>query len=47
MYLMVYPVILGEGKPLFKDHQATTQAEAHGNKMFSNGVVMLRYQAIP
>jgi len=47
MYIMVCPVILGEGKPLFKDIRQRHKLKHMETKMFSNGVVMLRYQAIP
>ncbi len=45
MYIMVCPVILGEGKPLFKDIRQRHKLKHAETKTFSNGVVMLRYQA--
>lgn len=42
--LLVYPVILGSGKPLFKDLQNRIKLKLLEAKTFTSGVVLLRYQ---
>jgi len=42
--LMVNPVILGKGKPLFKDIQGRMKLKLVNTKTFSSGVVLLQYQ---
>ncbi|MEJ2555924.1 MAG: dihydrofolate reductase family protein [Anaerolineae bacterium] len=42
--LVVVPIILGEGKPLFKDVH-TTNLRLVEQRAFRNGIVLLRYQA--
>lgn len=41
--LLVYPVVLGSGKRLFKDGSSATLKLVE-TKAFSSGVVLLRYQ---
>ena len=43
--LLVYPVVLGKGKRLFKDGSNATLKLVE-TKMFSSGVVLLRYQPV-
>lgn len=42
--LMVNPVILGKGKPLFKDIKGRVDLKLVKTKTFSNGIVLLQYQ---
>lgn len=42
--LMVNPVILGKGKPLFKDIKGKVDLKLVKTKTFSNGIVLLQYQ---
>jgi len=42
-HLLVHPVVLGSGKPLFKDIRQKHDIKLLEAKTFSNGVVMLRY----
>lgn len=42
--LWVHPVILGKGKPLFKQIQNKTALELITTKTFQSGVVLLHYQ---
>jgi dihydrofolate reductase len=42
-HLLVYPLVLGSGKRLFRDDSAATLKLAE-SKAFSSGVVLLRYQ---
>jgi len=42
--LMINPVILGKGKPLFKDIQGRMKLKLVNTKTFSSGVVLLQYQ---
>jgi dihydrofolate reductase len=42
-HLLMHPVILGKGKPLFKDIPETHKLFLIGTKDFGNGVVMLTY----
>ncbi len=42
--LMVNPVILGKGKPLFKDIKDRMNMKLVNTKTFSNGVVLVRYR---
>ncbi len=42
--LMVYPVVLGSGKRLFRDGSDTTVLRLVETKTFSSGVVVLSYQ---
>src|SRR6266581_6735367 len=44
--LMVNPVILGKGKPFFKDIKDRINLKLVKTKMFSNGIVLLQYQPI-
>jgi len=41
--LIVVPIILGEGKPLFKDVRKTNLRLVE-QRAFRNGIVLLRYQ---
>jgi class 3 adenylate cyclase len=41
--LMIYPVILGSGKRLFRDHIDTHHLRLTGSRQFSSGVVLLTY----
>jgi dihydrofolate reductase len=43
--LVVLPIILGIGKPLFKDVKKTNLKLLEA-RMFKNGIVLLRYQPI-
>ncbi len=43
--LMVYPVVLGSGKRLFRDGSDTTVLRLVETKTFSSGVVVLSYQS--
>ena len=42
-HLLVHPVVLGSGKPLFKDIRQKHDLKLLEAKTFSNGVVILRY----
>jgi class 3 adenylate cyclase/dihydrofolate reductase len=42
--LMVFPVVLGSGKRLFRDESDTTHLQLVGTRAFSSGVVLLTYQ---
>lgn len=42
--LLVHPVILGSGKPLFKNSKDRQNLKLVETKSFSSGVVLLRYQ---
>src|SRR5437764_9022932 len=42
--LMVNPVILGKGKPLFKDMQGRINLKLVNTKRFRSGIVLLQYQ---
>ena len=42
--LMVHPIVLGHGKRLFNDGMETTGLKLAECKVFSSGVVLLRYQ---
>jgi class 3 adenylate cyclase len=42
--LMVYPVVLGSGKRLFRSPVDTAHLRLIGSRMFDSGVVLLRYQ---
>jgi dihydrofolate reductase len=42
-HLLLHPVVLGSGKPLFKDIRQKHDLKLLEAKNFSNGVVMLRY----
>ncbi|CAG0976550.1 dihydrofolate reductase [Methanosarcinales archaeon] len=44
-HLLLHPVVLGIGKPLFKDIRQKHDLKLLEAKTFSNGVVMLRYLA--
>jgi dihydrofolate reductase len=43
-HLLVYPLIMGKGKPLFKDGGRLLQLKLIGTEDFGNGVILLRYQ---
>ncbi|QQR93063.1 MAG: dihydrofolate reductase family protein [Candidatus Iainarchaeum archaeon] len=43
-YLSVNPVLLGKGKPLFKDTVKRTTLELVKTKYFPQGVVLLHYK---
>ncbi|MFF8788133.1 dihydrofolate reductase family protein [Streptomyces sp. NPDC015125] len=40
----VHPVLIGRGKPLFRDTDATTFLRLAGTRAFGNGVVLLHYR---
>ena len=42
-HLLVHPVVLGSGKPLFKDISQKHHLKLLEAKTFGNGIVMLRY----
>lgn len=42
--LVVYPIVLGKGTPLFKDVMHTMQLKLLGTKEFNSGVVLLTYK---
>ncbi len=44
-HLFVNPVVLGRGKPLFKDMKDMHKLKLVRTKTFSNGVVLLHYQS--
>lgn len=44
-HLFVNPVVLGRGKPLFKDLKDMHKLKLVRTKTFSNGVVLLHYQS--
>ncbi len=44
-HLFVNPIVLGIGKPLFKDLKDTHKLKLVRTKTFSNGVVLLQYQS--
>jgi len=41
---MINPVILGKGKPFFKDIKDRIHLKLVNTKTFSNGIVLLQYQ---
>lgn len=43
-HFLVHPIILGPGKPLFKDISKKHYLELLESRTFKNGVVLLRYQ---
>jgi len=43
-HLLVHPVILGNGKPLFKDIRERHNLKLISTEVFKNGVVLLRYE---
>jgi dihydrofolate reductase len=43
-WLLINPVLLGNGIPLFKDIKGTTNLKLVSNNVFSSGVVCLHYQ---
>ena len=45
--IYVHPVLVGRGKPLFQDADATTPLRLLESRSFGNGVVLLRYAAEP
>lgn len=45
-HFVVHPVILGKGKPLFKDREARHKLKLFDTKTFTNGVVLLKYQFV-
>lgn len=44
-YLLVNPIVLGRGRPLFKDLNDMHKLKLLRTKMFNNGVVLLHYQS--
>ena len=42
--LMINPVILGKGKPLFKDIKDRINLKLVNTKTFKSGIVLLQYQ---
>jgi len=42
-HLLLHPVILGKGKPLFQDMQGKHDLVLLGTKDFGNGVLLLKY----
>jgi len=42
--IYVHPILIGRGKPLFQDWDATTNLWLAETRTFGNGVVLLRYQ---
>lgn len=45
-HLLVHPVILGNGKPLFKDIRDRHNLKLISTEVFKNGVVLLRYESV-
>ena len=45
-HLLVHPVILGNGKPLFKDMSERHELKLISTEVFKNGVVLLRYEPL-
>lgn len=45
-HLLVHPVVLAEGKPLFTDIKQRRKLKLLEAKTFENGVVLLRHQAV-
>lgn len=43
-HLFVHPIVLGRGKPLFKDLNDRHKLELLETKVFSNGIVLLHYR---
>lgn len=43
-HLLLHPVILGEGKPLFRGVEERHRLSLAGTKTFENGVVLLHYR---
>ncbi|QWF82354.1 dihydrofolate reductase family protein [Amycolatopsis sp. CA-230715] len=44
-HVYVHPVLIGRGRPLFGDADAQKKLKLIDSKTFSNGVILLRYQA--
>ncbi|MCC6543081.1 MAG: dihydrofolate reductase family protein [Nitrospirae bacterium] len=45
-HVLIHPVILGAGKPLFKDLKEKHNLKLLETNSFKNGVVLLRYQQV-
>jgi dihydrofolate reductase len=45
-HLLVHPVILGNGKPLLKDIRERQNLKLVSTEVFTNGVVLLRYEPL-
>lgn len=45
-HLLVHPVILGSGKPLFKNTDGRHKLKLIKTEVFSNGVVLLGYRPV-
>jgi dihydrofolate reductase len=44
--LMVHPIVLGHGRPLFREGRGTVTLRLTGSKITSTGVVILTYQPV-
>lgn len=44
--LYIHPVLIGRGKPLFRERDATFDLRLAETRTFGNGVVLLRYERI-
>ena len=44
--MLVHPLVIGRGKPLFADFPAKTQLRLVYSKTYANGVVNLRYERV-
>ena len=45
-WLFVNPIILGKGRPLFKDITGTTKMKLAASKTFASGVIALHYEKL-
>jgi dihydrofolate reductase len=45
-HLLIHPVILGNGKPLFKGMSERHTLKLIRTEVFTNGVVLLRYEPL-
>ncbi|WP_329124261.1 dihydrofolate reductase family protein [Streptomyces sp. NBC_01353] len=43
-HILVHPVLIGQGKPLFRSRDALTPLDLVGTRTFGNGVVLLHYE---
>jgi dihydrofolate reductase len=43
--ILVHPVVLGRGRPLFEDPDITMSLKLEGTRAFGNGVVLLHYSS--
>ncbi|MDQ0617792.1 dihydrofolate reductase family protein [Arthrobacter globiformis] len=45
--ILVHPVVLGQGRPLFEDPDVRMRLRPEGTRSFGNGMVALNYASDP